>query len=114
MSRASVVKIKSSNSIVPKFDKIDAATSGDNTIIAAVAGKKIRVLQYTLVCVAATDITWKSGATARSGVMSIASNSGISTPYSSDGLLETAVGEALNLNLSAANQTSGTIVYCEV
>ena len=103
--------------VTPKFAVIDAAASGDNQIVAAVTGKKIRVLQYTLVCAAATDIKWysaSSSGTALSGLMSIVANSGISTAFSPVGLFETVSGEALILNLSAANQTSGTIVYCEI
>ena len=104
--------------VTPKFAIINAASSGDNTVVAAVTGKKIRVLQYTFVCAAATDTTWKSGtgtgAVALSGTMSIAANSGLVSPFSPVGLFETAAGSALNLYLSAANQTSGTLVYLEI
>ncbi len=104
--------------VTPKFAIINAASSGDNTVVAAVSGKKLRVLQYTFVCAAATDVTWKSGtgtgAVALSGTMSIAANSGLSTAFSPVGLFETAAGSALNLYLSAANQTSGTLVYLEI
>ena len=37
--------------LTPKFAAIDAATSGDNTLLAAVASKKIRVLSLYLVSV---------------------------------------------------------------
>ena len=105
--------IKTGYGIVPKYAKIDVASAGDNTIVAAVAGKKIRVLQYALVVGAATTVIWKSGSTAISGDMSFDANSGISSPFSPVGLFETAAGEALVLNLSAANPVSGHLVYVE-
>lgn len=101
--------------LTPKFASIDVATLGDNTIVAVVPGKKIRVLEYSLVCAAATTVTWKSAtAGAISGDMSFAANGGIATPFSPLGQFETTAGEALVLNLSAANAVSGHLVYVEV
>jgi len=101
--------------VTPKFAKIDFASSGDNTIVAAVGGKKIRVLQYLFIVVVAQTITWKSGAsTALSGVMSVDALSGVNSPHCPLGLIETAVGEALVLNAGGSNQTSGHLVYIEV
>ena len=99
--------------VVPKYAKIDVASAGDNTIVAAVTGKKIRVLQYALVVAAETTVIWKSGTTAITGDMTFAANGGISTPFSPIGLFETAAGEALVLNLSASNPVSGHLVYTE-
>lgn len=100
--------------LTPKFASIDVATSGDNTIVAAVASKKIRVLAYTLVCAAATTVIWKSAtAGAITGDMSFAANGGIAAPFSPIGHFETTAGEALVLNLSAANAVSGHLVYVE-
>jgi len=101
--------------LTPKFAKIDVASSGDNTIVSAVTGKKIRVLQYSLVCGAATTVQWKSsGGTTLSGDMQFAANGGISCPFSPVGLFETASGEGLVLNLSAANAVSGHLCYIEI
>jgi len=102
--------------LTPKFAKIDVASSGDNTIVAAVSGKKIRVLQYALVCGAETTVQWYSGAagTALSGDMQFIANGGISSSFSPVGLFETASNTALVLNLSAANAVSGHLVYVEV
>lgn len=100
--------------LTPKFASIDVATSGDNTIVAAVASKKIRVLEYAIVCAAATTVIWKSAtAGAITGDMSFAANGGIATPFSPLGKFETTAGEALVLNLSAANAVSGHLVYVE-
>lgn len=101
--------------LTPKFASIDVATLGDNTIVAAVPSKKIRVLAYALVCGAATTVIWKSAtAGAISGDMQFAANGGIAAPFSPIGHFETTAGEALVLNLSAANAVSGHLVYVEV
>lgn len=96
-----------------KFAVVDVATAGDNTIVSAVAGKKIRVLNYVLVSSAANTVIWKSATTNISGGMQLAANGGISAE-SQFGLFETNAGEALILNLSAANSVDGHIAYVEV
>lgn len=95
------------------FAVIDAASSGDNTIVAAISGQKIRVLSYTLLCNAATLVRFESGAggTALTGQMSFDATGGVSVPFSPVGHFETASGSLLNLELSAANQVSGHITY---
>lgn len=97
-----------------KFAVVNASSSGDNTIVSAVGGKKIRVLSLVLVASAATTVEWQSAtAGSLSGGMQLAANGGYS--MSSDyGLFETTAGEALQLNLSAANSIDGHISYCEV
>lgn len=102
--------------LTPKFAVINVAGSGNNTIITAVTGKKIRVLQYTFVCGAAVNVRWEGGAggTALTGIMEFAANSGISVPYSPVGHFETAVTTLLNLELSGAVNVDGHITYVEV
>lgn len=103
------------NTVTPKFAIISASTSGDNTVVSAVSGKKIRVLHYSLVCAAAVTLTWKSGtATNISGGMAFGANNGISTPYSPQGLFETASGQALVLSLSTDASVGGHLTYIEV
>lgn len=102
--------------LTPKFAVINVASSGDNTILAAVSGKKIRVLQYTLVCGSAVNVRFESGiaGTALTGVMEIAANSGISAPYSPVGHFETASNTLLNLELSGAVNVDGHFTYVEI
>lgn len=91
---------------------INASSSGDNTIVAAQSGKQIRVTSYSLLCASAVNGTWKSGAsTSLSGAMPFGANGGIAQPEILTGCLETAVGDALVLNLSGAVQVSGYINY---
>lgn len=100
-----------------KYAVVSTATLGDNTVVAAVAGKRIAVESYALVVSGAVSVKWKSGAaTDLSGAMALAANGGLAPagagPDSS--LLATAAGGALVLNLSAAVQVSGHVAYREV
>lgn len=96
------------------FAVINAASSGANTIVGATAGKKIKVLNYSLVADAPVTVKWQSGVTDKSGAMSFGANGGISTPFgspSSGWLLETDLSGALNLNLGAAVGVRGHLSY---
>lgn len=103
-----------------KFSKIDASSSGSNTIVAAVAGKKIRVLSYVIIAAGAVTAKWQSASTDLTGAMSLAANGGaapsvsVLAPGGVYGLFETASGEALNLNLGGAVNVSGHLTYIEV
>jgi hypothetical protein len=101
--------------LTPKFAVIAASSSGDNTVVAAVASKKIRVISYTVVAITAVNAKWKSGAsTDKSGLLYCGATGGVANPYNPLGLLETASGEALVLNLSAAVAVGGHLTYVEV
>lgn len=97
------------------FSSVSASSSGDNAVVAADATKKIKILHYTLVADAAVAVKWKSGAgTDLTGAMSFAANGGTSSPAASPAagwLFETAVNEALNLNLGGAVGVRGHISY---
>jgi hypothetical protein len=96
-----------------KFGVIDVASSGDNTVVAAVTGKKIRVIALFLVAAGAVVARWESGAsgTALTGQMTFAANGGKVLPYSEAGWFETAAGQLLNLELGGAVSVDGGIVY---
>ena len=99
-----------------KYAVIDNATSGDNTIVAAVAARKIRVHQCFLIAAAAVTIRFESGAggTALTGQMNVAANGGFVMQYSEAGWFETAVNTLLNLELSGAVSVDGVLAYTEV
>lgn len=99
-----------------KYAVIDHATLGDNTIVAAVTGKKIRVLAVFLVAAAAVTIRFESGAggTALTGQMVLAANGGFTLPFNPEGWFETAAAALLNLELSAAASVDGALAYVEV
>lgn len=91
-----------------------AAAAGDNTLVAAVAGKKIRL--HSLVLVAsggANNARLESGAggTALTGVMNIAANGQLTLAYNPAGWVETVAAALLNLELSAATAVGGVLTY---
>lgn len=100
-----------------KYAVINASSSGSNTVIAAVTGKRIRVLSYVIVAAGDVTATWQSASTAISGGMALAANGGAApsagqaTPGGLIGQFETNQGEALNLNLSAAVSVAGHLTY---
>lgn len=99
-----------------KHAAIAAASSGDNTLVAAVSGKTIRVLAVVLVASGgAVSTRFESGAggTALTGVMDIADNGQLVLPYNPAGWCQTAAGALLNLELSAAVAVAGCLVYVE-
>lgn len=96
---------------------IDAATSGDNTLVAAVTGKKIRVLAvFAVMTGTAITIRFESGAggTALTGQMQPSQGGGFVLPFNPVGWFETAAGELLNLELGGAQSVDGCLVYVEV
>lgn len=96
---------------------IDAATIGDNTLVAAVTGKKIRVLACFLIMTGtAVTIRFESatGGTALTGQMQPTQGGGFVLPYNPVGWFETLSGELLNLELSGAQSVDGVLVYVEV
>lgn len=102
--------------LTPKFAVIDAATSGDNTLVSNVASKKIRVLSCFIVAAGAVNARFESGAggTALSGQMNLTTNSGFVLPFNPTGWFETASNTLLNLELSGAVSVDGSLVYVEV
>lgn len=95
---------------------ISSASSGNNTLVAAVTGKRIRVLSLFLVATGAVTVRFESAAdgTALSGQMAIAANGSLVLPYNEAGWLQTVAGELLNLELSGGVQVSGALTYQEV
>lgn len=99
-----------------KYAIIDAATLGDNTIVAAVTGKKLRVLALFLVAAAAVTARFESaaGGTALTGQMVLAANGVLTLPFNPEGWFETAAAALLNLELSAAVSVDGAVTFAEV
>lgn len=102
--------------LTPKFAAIAASSSGDNTLVAAVTAKKIRVLSYTLVAAGAVTCRFEDGAggTAKSGQMALAANGVLTVPFSPVGHFETTANTLLNLELGGAVSVAGHICYVEV
>lgn len=93
--------------------------STDQTVVSAVPGMSIEVLQYTYTVSADASLTWKSNTTALSGAMPVLASGGVvsvSAPAGTFGgttlpLFKTAVGEALKLGISTVSTVGGHLVY---
>ena len=103
-------------SIPIKYAKIDAASSGDNTLVTAVTGKKIRVVSLVLVSAGTVNVRFESGAsgTALTGQMNLIANTGFALNFNPGGWFETAAAALLNLELSDAISVDGSLSYIEV
>lgn len=106
--------------LTPLFAAFGAASSGDNTLIAAVPAKKIRVVAFMGICAAAQEIYFTSGAAGSvifggsTNKMSIVANGGFVLPYNPVGWFETGSAAALVCNLSSATSFSGGITYITI
>ncbi len=92
---------------------INAATA-NTTLVAAVAGHKIRVLSYVLVGTAAQTAQFQSSTTSNlTGAMTLAAGTPVVAPFQREGHFETVAGELLNLATSAST-AMGHLTYCLV
>jgi hypothetical protein len=96
---------------------IDFSTAATQTVIPAVAGKRVIVYAYSLFNGVATgqSVQFKSGSNLLSGVMQLPAAVGgpiaASTGDQSIGLLMTDVSAGLTMTMSAATQVGGHISY---
>ncbi len=105
--------------LTPKFANIAVASSGDNVIVSAVSGKKLRVVSGFMIAAGDVDAYFVDGAdTALVGDgtngMDLAANSGFTMPFNPVGWFETGSGQSLDLNLSGAVRVAGCITFIEV
>jgi hypothetical protein len=102
--------------LTPKFAPIAASTNGNNTLVAAVTSKKIRVLSLWLGASGAVNAKFQSGSsgTDLTGLAYLTQYSGYVLPYNPVGWFESASGVLLNLNLSGAVAVGGSLTYIEV
>jgi hypothetical protein len=115
---SSALYLNDTTPLQPKFASISASGNGNNTLVAAVTGKKIRVLSMQLT-MSGTTVTWAlqsgAGGTALTGTMGpIAQGQTVVWPFSPVGHFETAASTLLNLSLSGAQTVAGSLVYVEV
>jgi hypothetical protein len=101
--------------LTPKFAKISCSSSGNNEIVAAVTGKKIRVISWDVSPSDAVNFKWRTASTDITGLYyAVNAGNGVSKPWNPLGYFETVSDEALNLNLSGAIAVGGSLVYVEV
>lgn len=99
-------QIKQLNSAV-----INASSSGDNTIIAAVTGRAINIWQLSYTTAGAVSITYKAGSTALSGAYVYSGNGSDFRPYTGAPWFYIPPNTAFVINLSGAVGIAGTVQY---
>lgn len=95
---------------------VAANSIGDNTLIAAVTGKKIRVVAAALTVSTAGTVTFESstGGPSLTGAIHLAVGMPFVLPYNANGWFETAEGALLNAILSATSGLAGVVHYQEL
>lgn len=93
---------------------INHAASGNNTLLAAVSGFKYKVRKLFLCTNASVNIKFMSGANDLTGAMAMALGEKLILDPDDDPWFTTNNNEALILNLSAAVQVSGRLIYDRV
>ena len=93
------------------------ASGTNNTLVAAIATRKIRVLAYNMISQVGVNAQFQSGTGASNlltGVYFISSNGGLVAPYCPVGWFESSGNSLLNLKLSAAQSIGGCMTYLEI
>lgn len=102
--------------LTPKFySGTTAASQTDATIIAAVGGKKLRVVSLVTQCGStSTTLLFESGTATRIHRVPAGANGGQALGYNPAGHFETAVGAALTVTTGSGSDTDITLTYIEV
>lgn len=93
---------------------INAPLTGVNEIVAAVSGKKIRVLGGVVAVATAVGLRFRSATTDLMGHTALPATSQLDINWTPWGALETNVGEALNLTASTTTVIGGFLTYQEI
>ena len=101
--------------ITPQYAPITASSSGATTIVAAVAGKRVYILRWSLSSNGTVNANWQSHTTTgtATGLHYLTQFATAGGAYCPLGIFATAVGEALDLNLSAAIAVGGELTYAQ-
>lgn len=101
--------------LTPKYAAVTATAAGDNQVVAAVASKKIRVLQAFAMAITAETVQFQDGAgTNLTGPIALGATGGFVLPFSPVGWFETAAGQKLDLNNVGGADVQGVLAYVEV
>ncbi len=114
VSTASPLPVDVYSRYLSKQAVVSVSAAGATDVVAAVTGKEIVVTSFYLVAAGTLDVTWLSGAVARSGAIPLIANTGLGLAGTNEApLLWTAAGAALRLNLQFAIRVTGGLVYYE-
>lgn len=84
---------------------------GQTAVVAAVAGAAIRVVGLIAMSTVANNIKFQSNSTDISALFPLGANGGMVLPFNEHGWFQTNIGEALNINMSAATATGVQVQY---
>lgn len=88
---------------------------GNTAVLAAIPGGAIRVLGLALVNGAtANSVKFQSNTTDITALFALGANGGVVLPFNEHGWCQTAVGEALNVNLTGATPVGVQVSYIVV
>lgn len=105
----------SSNGVAvnPNFAVVNVSLT-NNTVIAASAGRILKVLAWELMAQVPVNATWESGTGGTkflTGPKFFGGSGGMVAPFNPVGWFQTQAGSALNLKLSGATSIGGSVVY---
>lgn len=109
-------QIDTSVTQIVKRAVISVAAAGDATIVAAVTGKKIRVVDVVLTSETAGTVRFESGTggTALTGLITLPAGGGFAPGFNPYGHFETAAATLLNLEVTTSTGADGWLMYVEV
>ena len=90
---------------------VNPSTLGATSVVAAKTGMSIRVLGLALVSTATNSVKLLSASTDITATFPLGANGGLVLPFNEHGWCQTAVGEALQVNLSANTATGVHVLY---
>jgi len=102
------------NQLIPQFASISVSSAGDSQLVAAVANKRIRVINYALMANGTVNVKFRGGADDKTGLLYLVANAGVAPGEARYGHFQTGLGQALNINLSAAIAVGGHLTYVAV
>lgn len=99
-----------------KRAKFTGNVAGDNTVLAAVPGKRLRVISLSMTVTTAGTVKFESGTADGFITEAMHLEAGIpwTLPPNYDGWFQTVAGELLNMILSGTLAASGVLTYQEV
>lgn len=95
---------------------IISVSATDNTIVSAVADRRIRVLSMDMMAATPINGRFQSGVagTNLTGYSFMGASGGLVRPFNPAGWFQTATNTLLNLNLTAAQSVGGCLTYLEI
>jgi hypothetical protein len=95
------------------YAAIAASGSGNNTLVAAVPGSRIRVLSIWIIAAGSVTVQFQDGAggTNLSGAVPLNTNTGFVLPLNEHGWFQTTAGNLLNASLGSAVAIAGSLSY---